>query len=104
MIDFIHYSLETLKVQYVLPGKIQSDNLEHRFGKHRQLCGAAYNISVLQVYEAEKKLRIQSVLGLKSARYGNLTISADSLNRVLKDVTNSCANEQKKEIESYKEK
>ena len=43
-------------MQYILPGKFQTDNLEARFGQYRQLSGDQYNISIQQVFEWEKKL------------------------------------------------
>lgn len=49
MIDFIKYSLEDLKVEYILPGKIQTDALEKRFSRYRSLSGNNYNVSVVQV-------------------------------------------------------
>lgn len=39
MIDFIKYSLNQLNVNYVLPGKLQTDKLENRFSRYRQLSG-----------------------------------------------------------------
>lgn len=49
---------------YVLLGKFQTDCLEERFGKYRQLAGAQYHISIRQVYESERKLRLQNILEL----------------------------------------
>ncbi|KAH7953102.1 hypothetical protein HPB49_004799 [Dermacentor silvarum] len=43
-------------------GKIQTDCLEDRFGKYRQLAGAQYDVSIRQIYEVENKLRLQSTL------------------------------------------
>ena len=49
----------------MLLGKFQTDCLEARFGQYRQLAGAKYDISLRQLYECEKKLRVLSVLQLK---------------------------------------
>lgn len=49
MVQFIEYSLNELKIPYVLPGKIQTDLLEKRFSRYRSLSGSNYNISVAQV-------------------------------------------------------
>jgi len=49
MIEFIKYALVELRIPYVLPGKIQTDMLEKRFGRYRSLSGNNYNISVVQV-------------------------------------------------------
>lgn len=61
-------------MNYVLLGKFQTDELEHRFGKYRQVAGGQYDISIRQLYESEKKLRIQSLLTLKSRNYGSIYI------------------------------
>ena len=46
----------------MLLGCIQSDYLEGRFGWYRQLCGANYFNSVLQFLQAEKSIRIRSLV------------------------------------------
>ena len=45
-------------------GKFQRDSLEARFGQYRQLAGGKYDVSLRQVFECEKKIRILSVLQL----------------------------------------
>lgn len=47
---------------YVLLGQVQSDQLEHRFGRYRQMSGSNYFISVKQIVESEKKIKIVSFL------------------------------------------
>ena len=64
MIELTNYCIEELKMQYILPGKFQTDDLEARFGQYRQLSGGQYNISVRQVFECEKKIRMMSYLQL----------------------------------------
>ena len=54
----------------MLPGKLQTDNAERRYSVYRQFSGGNYNVSVTQILEAAKKLRIKSIQGLKSAKYG----------------------------------
>ena len=49
---------------FFLCGKVQTDTLEERFGKYRQIAGSQYNISIRQVFESENKLRMQSVTPL----------------------------------------
>ncbi len=51
--------------KYFLTGKVQTDMLEDRFGKFRQLAGGQYNISLRQLYEVEYKMRLQSSLPKK---------------------------------------
>ncbi|KAH6939442.1 hypothetical protein HPB50_018223 [Hyalomma asiaticum] len=62
LVELARYSFEELGMSYVLFGKIQTDCLEDRFGKYRQLAGAQYHISIRQIYEVENKLRLQSTL------------------------------------------
>lgn len=55
MIEITKFCFEELNMKYILYGKFQTDLLENRFGKYRQLAGGQYNISVRQLYESEKK-------------------------------------------------
>lgn len=45
---------------FVLLGHVQSDELEHRFGRYRQMSGSNYFISVKQIVESEKKIKLVS--------------------------------------------
>lgn len=76
LIKFSEYCLSHLKFSYFLPGKCQTDPLENRFGKYRQLAGGQYNISLRQLFEVEQKMRIQSSLSLKikSKAFGEIEI------------------------------
>ncbi|GBM53645.1 hypothetical protein AVEN_105524-1 [Araneus ventricosus] len=71
------YCFDTLNFDYFLPGKIQADPLEDRFGSYRRLGSTNYNVSIRQIYEGEEKMRIQTILplALKSNNYGKLTLS-----------------------------
>ncbi|XP_077484882.1 uncharacterized protein LOC144094883 [Amblyomma americanum] len=62
LVELSRYCLEELHFKYVLLGKFQTDALEDRFGRYRQLAGSQYHISVRQLYECEKKLRLQKLL------------------------------------------
>nr|CAH7731460.1 unnamed protein product [Callosobruchus chinensis] len=66
MLEIVKYCFEELNLNYVLLGKFQTDPLENRFGKYRQLAGGQYHISIRQLYESEKKLRIQSLFKIFS--------------------------------------
>ena len=82
--DLAEYLMTKLKLQYVLLGKFQTDNLEFRFSQYRQMSGANYNVSVTQVMEAEKKLRILSVMKIMKCRDATFT---------LRDFITSCQGE-----------
>ncbi len=60
--DTVQYLLESKGLSYVLTGKLQSDPLERRFSWFRQLSGANYYVSVRQVLEAEKSIRLKSLI------------------------------------------
>ena len=64
LLELAEYCFNELGAEYILLGKFQTDSLEARFGQYRQLSGAKYDVSIRQVYEAEKKLRMLSVLQL----------------------------------------
>ncbi|XP_023236479.1 uncharacterized protein LOC111635678 [Centruroides sculpturatus] len=74
MIHLIEYLFEKFSLKFVLLGKFQTDNLEVRFGQYCQMCGDNYHVSVVQVLECEKKLKILSLLKLKSERIRNFYI------------------------------
>ena len=62
LIHVANYLLDEKHLDYVLFGKIQSDPLEGRFQNYRQLCGANYFNSVAQFVQAEKKIRLKSLV------------------------------------------
>ncbi|KAL3288993.1 hypothetical protein HHI36_003436 [Cryptolaemus montrouzieri] len=66
-------------MSYVLPGKLQPDNLQGRFSRYRQLMGGNHHDLLTQILESEKKLGVKSILGLHSARYGPITFSVVNL-------------------------
>jgi hypothetical protein len=56
------YLISSCDYHYVLLGSLQSDPLESRFGRYRQLHGANFFISFRQICESEKKIKISSAL------------------------------------------
>ena len=61
-----------------MPGTIQTDKLENRFGKYIQLAGSQHHVSVCQIYETETKLRMQSSLSkIFSTIHGNIPIDLE---------------------------
>lgn len=83
ILELADYCITELNFKYILPGKIQTDSLESRFGMYRQLAGSQYHISVRQLFESEKKLRIQSLLKLPTKSYGDIEISNFDMRDVL---------------------
>ena len=68
IIYMIHDLLNNNILDYILLGKFQTDNLESRFGQYRMLSGCNYLISVPEVMQSEKKLRIKSLLKLHASQ------------------------------------
>lgn len=64
LMQVTEYCSKELNMSYILPGKFQTDSLEARFGLYRQLSGCQYHISLRQLLETEKKLRLMTVLEL----------------------------------------
>lgn len=79
---------------YFLCGKVQTDNLEERFGQYRQLSGSQYHVSVRQIFESEGKLRMQSALPLilKSHEFGDVILDSKKINDYMMDFFNSNEN------------
>ncbi|KAF8791338.1 hypothetical protein HNY73_006224 [Argiope bruennichi] len=75
------YCKEKFGLDFILPGKFQTDNLESRFGLYRQMSGGNYHISIRQLFETEKKIRIRSVLklGISSKTFGQVLITNNNL-------------------------
>ena len=73
-LQLCHYLLEEKKYHYVLLGKFQTDDLEFRFSQYRQMSGCNFHVSVQQVLEGEKKLKVLSVLRLISASNGTMKL------------------------------
>ena len=64
--------------KYVLLGKFQTDPLEFRFSMYRTMAGSNYHVSIRNLLEGEKKLKLINVLKLVSASKGSI---------LLKDIT-----------------
>jgi len=61
-LSLIPYLFETHKFDYILLSKFQNDVIEGRFGYYRQLSGANYYISYVQLLESERKIRFKNTL------------------------------------------
>ena len=62
LIEIQKYLIQKRNFEFVLFGQLQTDPLEKRFGHYRQLAGGNFFVSVRQVFESEKVLRIKSLL------------------------------------------
>ena len=73
-LEIVHHLLSEKNYKYVLLGKFQTDDLEFRFSLYRQMSGCNYHVSVQQLLETEKKLKLLSVLKLISTSGGSLKL------------------------------
>ena len=62
LVHLSDYLINEKGLDYVLFGKVSSDNLEGRFSWYRQSSGANYHISVLQIIQSEKTIRTRSLI------------------------------------------
>jgi hypothetical protein len=76
LVELSVYLLNDLNLSFILLGKFQTDCLECRFGLYRRLSGTNYHVSVQELNESEKKLKIVSLLHVTSASRGKIIISA----------------------------
>ena len=74
MVYMIHDLLNNNILDYILLGKFQTDNLESRFGQYRQLSGCNYLVSVAEVMQSERKLRIKGLLKLHTKSGGDINV------------------------------
>lgn len=74
VVELCKYIFSKYKWPYILTAKLQTDSLESRFGAYRRLSGCTYNVSVEQVLESERRLKVLSFLKLTSAKVGEFTL------------------------------
>ena len=72
MPELIKYLLNEKELDYVLIGNLQSDPIERRFGRYRRPAGTIYFISVRQILEAEKSIRIKSLVSVDGLNLSEL--------------------------------
>lgn len=92
IVEITEYLVTNHRFLYVLPGKFSSDPLEGRFGWYRQVNGANFFMSVKQVFEAEKKIRVLTTMQQQGL------LAACDLPGV--NVSSSAARESVKSVES----
>lgn len=73
--EITNYCTTNLNMPYVLLGKLQTDNLESRFGQYRSIAGDQYHISMRQIHETESKLRFSKELKLASHSRGEINVN-----------------------------
>ena len=76
--DLSEYLLHEKGLNYILLGKFQTDQLERRFGRYRQLHGGNYYISVRQLLQSEKKIKVSAALLHDKLNFQALSQMSDS--------------------------
>ena len=89
--ELIVYILDFLKFKYVLTAKFQTDDLERRFGMYRKMSGCNYHISVVQIMQSERKIRVSSLLKFFSQNHGNIELT-DYFTDFAADVSENSSN------------
>ena len=74
MVYMIHDLLNNNILDYILLGKFQTDNLESRFGQYRQLSCCNYLVSVAEMMQSDRKLRIKGLLKLHTKYGGDINV------------------------------
>ena len=69
--------LSDFNFRFVLTGFLQSDPLESRFGRFRQMSGGNFFISVKQIIQSEKKIRLSSILHHSGISLDRINVSDD---------------------------
>ena len=64
---------------YILPGKFTSDPVEGRFGWYRQMNGGNYFMSLKQLMQSEKKIRVLSLMQQHALLSGSCLKEFDAL-------------------------
>ncbi len=72
LIGLANYLIEEKGFYYVLLGLAQSDPVEGRFGQYRQMSGANYYVSVRQVLDAEKSIRLKALAKYPDSFFDNI--------------------------------
>ncbi|CAH0765012.1 unnamed protein product [Bemisia tabaci] len=67
-LELVEYVFTKYGFADMLLGKLQTDNVEGRFGGYRRMSGSNYHVSVEQVCESERKLKLLGILRMKSDR------------------------------------
>ena len=73
MIDVLKTLLSN-GANFILTSKFQTDQLEYRFSQYRQMSGGNYHVSVQQILESERKIKLKSVLELHSHTHGKISL------------------------------
>lgn len=74
--------LDVEHFEFVLLGQLQSDVIESHFGWVRQLAGGNYYVSLRQILEAEKSIKLRSLVRYSDCKLEDLKVLFKSVNEV----------------------
>ena len=86
IVGLSRYLINECGFKYILLGKIQSDNIESRFGHIRQLSGANYYLSMRQLLESNRKLRALSLIKYSKISVNQINEAAKTANNATQEV------------------
>ena len=86
IVGLSRYLINECGFKYILLGKIQSDNIESRFGHIRQLSGANYYLSMRQLLESDRKLRALSLIKYSKISVNQINEAAKTANNATQEV------------------
>ena len=66
LLILVNFLTSECRLNYVLSYFLQTDPIEHHFGLYRMLSGANYHISLCQILESERRLKVSDILNLFS--------------------------------------
>lgn len=92
-LDLCSHLLDKKNYRYVLLGKFQTDPLEFRFSTYRSMAGSNFHVSIQNILEGEKKLKMVNVLKMVSASKGAVTFkdfSEPLFEKLTQQETSSC--------------
>ncbi|XP_077558526.1 uncharacterized protein LOC144174000 [Haemaphysalis longicornis] len=91
LLEVTRYCFNELKLPYVLLGKIQTDSLEERFAKYKQLVGSGYHSSIRQVFEGDNEQWSRTSLPMVAADRSATNEHCDDFDRQAGVSHTSCA-------------
>jgi hypothetical protein len=86
--ELVKCLLQEEDISFILLGQISSDSIERRFGQYRQMAGGNFFISVRQILESEKAIRIKCLV-----KFSQVTLSE------IKDIFQSDNEEKMRNVE-----
>ena len=72
------YLVEKCNFSSAFPGVFVNDWIERRFGRYRQFHGGNYYVSVRQVFEAEKKIKVSTLLKYHDFKLKDMQVLDDT--------------------------